>query len=82
MQNWLVVTILRVVMTVADAARRLRKQMDAPLWAASVAAAREKGEMVILVRVDPRYGRPLNLPPSFEGFKVVSVVRAAIRAYR
>jgi hypothetical protein len=81
MQNWWVDTILRVVMSVADAARRLRKQMDAPLWAASVAPARDNGEMVILVRVDPRYSMALNLPSSFEGFKVLAVVRAPIRAY-
>jgi hypothetical protein len=67
-------------MTVQEAAKAMRRQIAAPLWALSVSAARKNDVVVLLVRVDPSYHLSLDLPATFGGYAVVKEWRAPIRA--
>ena len=63
-----------------EAARELRKKLAAPLWALSVSVLSENGESSLIVRVDPNYRSPLNVPETFEGLPVVVKWRSPVRA--
>jgi hypothetical protein len=67
-------------MNQSDAARELRQQIKAPQWALSVAAIRDKGEAVLVVRIDPRYRLAVSIPQKFGGFPVKVMWRTPIRA--
>jgi hypothetical protein len=73
-------TILGLVMTASEAARELRESLKAPLWALSVAAVRENGTDILVIRVDPTYRHPLDYPNRFRGFDVTMTWRTPIRA--
>jgi hypothetical protein len=67
-------------MTINEAARELRNKLDAPHWALSVAAVRENGQDALLVRVDPNYHRPLDVPKTFHQYVVRIEWRRPIHA--
>jgi hypothetical protein len=63
-----------------EAARELRKNLEAPLWALSVSVLSENGKSSLIVRVDPAYRGPLKVPETFEGLPVVVKWRPPIIA--
>lgn len=67
-------------MTVRDAARDLVRILRAPAWAVSVAATLEEGRASLVVRIDPNYRNPLNIPETFQGFPVFTQWRGQARA--
>jgi hypothetical protein len=70
MLNWSVVTMSREL-DVDSAAKLLKTRLNLPSWAVSIAPWLRGGQMVIRVRVDPRFiSRLPEIPPSFEGFEV------------
>lgn len=67
-------------MNVRDAAQELLKTLGAPTWAVSIAATVLEGQASLVVRVDPNYRQPLDIPPSFRGFPVSMQWRQPFRA--
>jgi hypothetical protein len=68
-------------MTVNEAAKEFRALIKAPLWALSVAAVRENGDDLLVIRVDPNYRDAPRYPETFRGFKVRMEWRSPVRAH-
>jgi len=57
-------------MTPNEAARSLAEKLGAPSWAVVVSAWRANGRPILIVRVDPKYRKPVSAPASYKGYQV------------
>jgi hypothetical protein len=53
-----------------EAARELRRTLQAPSSALSVSVWQQEGKISLMVWIDPRYLTGVTIPNSFEGYRV------------
>jgi hypothetical protein len=63
-----------------NAAKDLLTYLSVPVWAFSVATTLIEGSWSLVVRVDPSYRTPIDIPSTFHGYPVVRQWRRVLRA--